>query len=98
MQIWWAATASSLMRDAIAVSQSLPGPLAIQVGIFIAYLRGGFWGGWAGGWAIVAADVLVMAEDPVLREARLTLLGVLRNSILDIADISELAPEDVKSG
>jgi len=26
------------MRDAIAVSQSLPGPLAIQVGIFIAYL------------------------------------------------------------
>jgi len=32
------------MRDAIAVSQSLPGPLAIQVGIFIAYLRGGFWG------------------------------------------------------
>ena len=32
------------MRDAVAVSQSLPGPLAIQVGIFIAYLRGGFWG------------------------------------------------------
>jgi chromate transporter len=32
------------MRDAIAVSQSLPGPLAIQVGIFIAYLRAGFWG------------------------------------------------------
>ena len=31
------------MRDAIAVSQSLPGPLAIQVGIFAAYLRGGFW-------------------------------------------------------
>jgi chromate transport protein ChrA len=28
------------MRDAIAVSQSLPGPLAIQVGIFAAYLRG----------------------------------------------------------
>ena len=36
------------MRDAIAVSQSLPGPLAIQVGIFIAYMRGGFWGAWAG--------------------------------------------------
>src|SRR5262249_46562631 len=35
------------MRDAIAVSQALPGPLAIQVGIFIAYLRGGFWGAWA---------------------------------------------------
>src|SRR5712691_8007845 len=33
------------MRDGIAVCQSLPGPLAIQVGIFISYLRGGFWGG-----------------------------------------------------
>ena len=41
------------MRDAIAVSQSLPGPLAIQVGIFAAYLRGGFWGAWAGGWAFI---------------------------------------------
>src|SRR5262252_6432972 len=29
------------MRNAVAVSQTLPGPLAIQVGIFIAYLRGG---------------------------------------------------------
>jgi chromate transporter len=32
------------MREAIAICQSLPGPLAIQVGIYIAYLRGGFWG------------------------------------------------------
>ena len=32
------------MRDGIAVCQSLPGPLAIQVGIFVSYLRGGFWG------------------------------------------------------
>ncbi len=29
------------MRDGIAVCQSLPGPLAIQVGIFVSYLRGG---------------------------------------------------------
>src|SRR5215470_8368423 len=28
------------MREAVAVCQSLPGPLAIQVGIFICYLRG----------------------------------------------------------
>src|SRR5438445_2392389 len=41
------------MRDGIAVCQSLPGPLAIQVGIFISYLRGGFWGAWAGGWAFI---------------------------------------------
>ena len=27
------------MREAIAICQSLPGPLAIQVGIFISYLR-----------------------------------------------------------
>ena len=37
------------MREAIALCQSMPGPLAIQVGIFISYLRGGFWGAWAGG-------------------------------------------------
>ena len=28
------------MREAIAICQSLPGPLAIQVGIYISYLRG----------------------------------------------------------
>src|SRR6059058_5664580 len=36
------------MRESIAVCQSLPGPLAIQVGIWISYIRGGFWGAWAG--------------------------------------------------
>ena len=49
------------MRDAIAVSQSLPGPLAIQVGIFIAYLRGGFWGAWAGGAAFILPNFLIVA-------------------------------------
>jgi chromate transporter len=49
------------MRDAIAVSQSLPGPLAIQVGIFAAYLRGGFWGAWAGGWAFILPNFLIVA-------------------------------------
>ena len=48
------------MRDAIVVSQSLPGPLAIQVGIFIAYLRGGFWGAWAGGWAFILPNFLIV--------------------------------------
>jgi chromate transporter len=48
------------MRDAIAVSQSLPGPLAIQVGIFIAYMRGGFWGAWAGGWAFILPNFLIV--------------------------------------
>jgi chromate transporter len=49
------------MRDAVAVSQSLPGPLAIQVGIFIAYLRGGFWGACAGGWAFILPNFLIVA-------------------------------------
>lgn len=49
------------MRDAIAVSQSLPGPLAIQVGIFASYLRGGFWGAWAGGWAFILPNFLIVA-------------------------------------
>jgi chromate transporter len=49
------------MRDAIAVAQSLPGPLAIQVGIFISYMRGGFWGAWAGGWAFILPNFLIVA-------------------------------------
>ena len=50
------------MRDAIAVSQALPGPLAIQVGIFIADRRGGFWGAWAGGWAFILPNFLIVAR------------------------------------
>lgn len=49
------------MREAIAVCQSLPGPLAIQVGIYISYLRGGFWGGWAGGWAFIFPNFVIVA-------------------------------------
>lgn len=49
------------MRDAIAVSQSMPGPLAIQVGIFISYMRCGFWGAWAGGWAFILPNFLIVA-------------------------------------
>src|ERR1043166_916411 len=48
-------------RDGIAVCQSLPGPLAIQVGIFVSYLRGGFWGAWAGGWAFILPNFLIVA-------------------------------------
>ncbi len=49
------------MREAVAVCQSLPGPLAIQVGIFISYLRGGFWGAWAGGWAFILPNFIIVA-------------------------------------
>ena len=49
------------MRDGIAVCQSLPGPLAIQVGIFISYLRGGFWGAWAGGWAFILPNFMIVS-------------------------------------
>jgi chromate transporter len=49
------------MRDAIAISQSLPGPLAIQVGIFASYLRAGFWGAWVGGWAFILPNFLIVA-------------------------------------
>ncbi|MDE2448742.1 MAG: chromate efflux transporter [Gammaproteobacteria bacterium] len=49
------------MREAIAVCQSLPGPLAIQVGIYLSYLRGGFWGAWAGGWAFILPNFVVVA-------------------------------------
>jgi len=49
------------MREGIAVCQSLPGPLAIQVGIYISYLRGGFWGAWAGGWAFIFPNFVIVA-------------------------------------
>ncbi|MDE2060534.1 MAG: chromate efflux transporter [candidate division NC10 bacterium] len=49
------------LREGIAVCQSLPGPLAIQVGIFISYLRGGFWGAWAGGWAFILPNFVIVA-------------------------------------
>jgi chromate transporter len=49
------------MREAIAICQSLPGPLAIQVGIYIAYLRRGFWGAWAGGWAFILPNFVIVA-------------------------------------
>src|SRR5215472_5246113 len=49
------------MREAIAVSQSLPGPLAIQVGIFAGYLRGGVAGALAGGWAFILPNFVIVA-------------------------------------
>ncbi len=49
------------MRVGIAVCQSLPGPLAIQVGIWISYIRGGFWGAWAGGWALIFPNFVIVA-------------------------------------
>jgi chromate transporter len=52
---------SEQMREAIAICQSLPGPLAIQVGIYISYLRGGFWGAWAGGWAFILPNFAIVA-------------------------------------
>lgn len=49
------------MREAIAVCQSLPGPLAIQVGIYVSHLRGGFWAAWAGGWAFILPNFVIVA-------------------------------------
>jgi chromate transporter len=49
------------MREAIAVCQSLPGPLAIQVGIYVCYLRGGLRGAWAGGWAFILPNFIIVA-------------------------------------
>jgi chromate transporter len=50
------------MREAIAICQSLPGPLAIQVGVYVSYLRGGFWGAWAGGWAFILPNFVIVAS------------------------------------
>jgi glycyl-tRNA synthetase beta chain len=39
------------------------------------------------------ADVLVMVDDQVLREARLALLGTLKRQILEFADLSAVVQE-----
>jgi len=49
------------MRESIAICQSLPGPLAIQVGIYIAWLRRGFWGAWVGGWCFIFPNFVIVA-------------------------------------
>jgi chromate transporter len=49
------------MREAIAICQTLPGPLAIQVGVYVSYLRAGFWGAWAGGWAFILPNFVIVA-------------------------------------
>jgi glycyl-tRNA synthetase beta chain len=42
-------------------------------------------------------DVLVMAQDPTLREARLALLKTLHDKVIETGgDISEIAPDDAK--
>jgi glycyl-tRNA synthetase beta chain len=38
-------------------------------------------------------DVMVMADDPVVRRARLQLMANLRDLVLQLADISELVPQ-----
>src|SRR2546429_6946063 len=47
------------MREGIAVCQSLPGPLAIQVGLWISYIRRGFLWDWAGGWAFILPNFVI---------------------------------------
>jgi glycyl-tRNA synthetase beta chain len=43
------------------------------------------------------SEVLVMADDPAVREARLALLAMLRDTVLRTAgDISEIAPAETK--
>jgi chromate transporter len=67
------------MREAIAICQSLPGPLAIQVGIYISYLRGGFWGAWAGGWAFILPNFVIVAA-----------LGALYVSLGDLRPVTAI--------
>jgi chromate transporter len=49
------------MRESIAICQSLPGPLAIQAGIYVAWLRCGFWGAWLGGWCFILPNFVIVA-------------------------------------
>jgi len=54
--------ARSDMRDLIAVCQTMPGPLAVQVAIFIGYVRRGTWGALVAGCALILpASAMVAA-------------------------------------
>jgi chromate transporter len=49
------------MREVIAVCQTMPGPLAVQVAIFVGYLRCGCWGAWASGTALIFPASMMVA-------------------------------------
>jgi chromate transport protein ChrA len=83
------------MREAIAVCQSLPGPLAIQVGVFISYLRGGFWGARLGmedwlQWGIAAACLLVTVV--LQSEVALLFIGAGTLGVLYYGTLSRRPP------
>jgi chromate transporter len=48
------------MREAIALSQTLPGSFALQTGIFVGFARGGFPGAWASGWAFILPNFVIV--------------------------------------
>lgn len=48
------------LRDMIAVCQLMPGPLAVQVGIFVGYRRCGVWGAWVAGGALILPAFVMM--------------------------------------
>src|SRR5688572_11913567 len=82
--------AEVVLRDALASGAS---------GIRSAASRGDYKHAFAGIAALRPAvatffdDVMVMAEDKVLRDTRLQLVAALRDLILEIADLSEMAAE-----
>jgi chromate transporter len=75
------------MHDGIALCQSLPGPLAIQVGIFISYLRGGFRGALAGGWAFILPNFIIVSA-----------LGALYVRFSGLPILNECGPEFAPAG
>ena len=43
-------------------------PLAIQVGIYVAWLRCGFWGAWLGGWCFILPNFVIVAALDTKRD------------------------------
>jgi chromate transporter len=54
--------------EGLAVCQTLPGPLAIQVGIYVGYVRGGFLGAWLAGGAFILPPFLIVLGSAYLYE------------------------------
>jgi chromate transporter len=65
--------------EGLAICQTLPGPLAIQVGIYVGYICRGVLGAWAAGSAFILAPFAIVLASAYLYErfSALTLVRAL---------------------
>ncbi|MFI3209528.1 MAG: chromate transporter [Peptostreptococcaceae bacterium] len=94
----------SLMADMIAISQSTPGPIGINMATFTGYTMGGFFGGIIATLGFVTPSVIIITiifnflqkfkENPIIefifKGVRVCVCALIFIAFLDIAEISIL--------